>query len=886
MVKLAEHLLDHNRLTGSIRLHAKRSDELSVSTYNLAASKPSSQAPAQASHPNQHPIQAGSTLTSAAAKRMKHARQQEDYAAGNSSSMPCKADIIVTEIFDSELIGEGILPTMRHAVKHLLKPDGIVIPATAVVYGQLVECPVLAAQSHPSGWPSSTHVKTKPMRGQSESSTMHSSSFRQTSGPATVQMHAAHVDPLYPEHVRVLCEPFEVFRFDFAKPPERDGAQHLQVQATAVGTAHAVIVWWQLNLDSSELITLDTAPCWVAKQPLVTAPQSSQVPQTGPLPQSGPQLVPAPGAEPLHAKEQTSHASHQSQLVGPTQSSSQAGSSGLSCSMQSPLAETAPAATAAAAAASFASVALPEDCLGHGQACRPEPGQWQQSQQPQQHQQQQQWRDHWKQCWTPVQAPFGLDQGTCFQMDAHHDGTSISITAFLPSPSQHHKDTRLADQQTPHRQEQSCQKPSASVSQTQQQHQQQQQQQQQQQRHQQQQQQQQQQQSQDQPHDVPRSSECLQHLTDTTVPSQPASHNSASQEGPKSFSPIGSGSASARTAEPGASPNRRWMLSDAGRALQYERAVQSVVGRAGPRAVCIVSGGSAHLAVAAAACATVDQVICLQENASQQRYVLQAAQAAGLSDKIAVADAQQVLGCDDPAACLAELTAAPAPAADVFLSEPFYAALESWPPWFQLRSTLLPLISHVHSRNEASECNARELCAQERCWHERDVLLAAGLLKPDHMMMPCAGRLCGVGVTLPDLWRTRAPVGVVHGVDLSPCNAVLGALEGSAEPCRSSCLSQTTPVLTKSIWQCGSGYSELTERITLLDLDFATPFSSLQAQSTARVVRGGIMHALVTWTEFQLTSDSDQWLVRRFLSGLAALDHTSGDVAFDMVLSR
>lgn len=28
------------------------------------------------------------------------------------------------------------------------------------------------------------------------------------------------------------------------------------------------------------------------------------------------------------------------------------------------------------------------------------------------------------------------------------------------------------------------------------------------------------------------------------------------------------------------------------------------------------------------------------------------------------------------------------------------------------------------------------------------------------------------------------------------------------------------------------------------------------------------MHALVTWTEFQLTSDSDQWLVRRFLSGL------------------
>ena len=29
--------------------------------------------------------------------------------------------MIVTEIFDSELLGEGILPTMRHAAKHLLK---------------------------------------------------------------------------------------------------------------------------------------------------------------------------------------------------------------------------------------------------------------------------------------------------------------------------------------------------------------------------------------------------------------------------------------------------------------------------------------------------------------------------------------------------------------------------------------------------------------------------------------------------------------------------------------------------------------------------------------------------------------------------------------------
>ena len=113
----------------------------------------------------------------------------------------------------------------------MLQPDGIVIPATAVVYGQLVECPVLAAQGDPSGSPFSTPVGSKPTPGQLESSSIDDASLQQTSGSSNAQMHAAHVDPLYPEHLRVLCEPFEVFRLDFANPPEQDEAQHLQVHS-------------------------------------------------------------------------------------------------------------------------------------------------------------------------------------------------------------------------------------------------------------------------------------------------------------------------------------------------------------------------------------------------------------------------------------------------------------------------------------------------------------------------------------------------------------------------------------------------------------------------------------------------------------------------------
>lgn len=43
------------------------------------------------------------------------------FAPATGLDMSRRADVIVTEIFDSELLGEGILPTMRHAAAHLLK---------------------------------------------------------------------------------------------------------------------------------------------------------------------------------------------------------------------------------------------------------------------------------------------------------------------------------------------------------------------------------------------------------------------------------------------------------------------------------------------------------------------------------------------------------------------------------------------------------------------------------------------------------------------------------------------------------------------------------------------------------------------------------------------
>ncbi len=47
------------------------------------------------------------------------------------------ADILVTEIFDSVLLGEGVLPTLQHAWQQLLAPHARIVPDRAVVYAQV-----------------------------------------------------------------------------------------------------------------------------------------------------------------------------------------------------------------------------------------------------------------------------------------------------------------------------------------------------------------------------------------------------------------------------------------------------------------------------------------------------------------------------------------------------------------------------------------------------------------------------------------------------------------------------------------------------------------------------------------------------------------------------
>lgn len=65
------------------------------------------------------------------------------------SDLPQRANILVTEVFDTELIGEGAIETFNHAHMHLLEKDCIIVPDSATIFVQVVESPFAWAWNQP-----------------------------------------------------------------------------------------------------------------------------------------------------------------------------------------------------------------------------------------------------------------------------------------------------------------------------------------------------------------------------------------------------------------------------------------------------------------------------------------------------------------------------------------------------------------------------------------------------------------------------------------------------------------------------------------------------------------------------------------------------------------
>lgn len=151
------------------------------------------------------------------------ARPSQEVQLG--SDLPERADILVHEIFSSELLGEHVLPAIEDAKRRLLKPGGVVLPSAASIMIALVGGDDLGRNLHVSqsfGFDLSEFNAIQPKKR-----------------------------PLYREDLApvLMSDDVEAFRFDFSRdaafPAER---RQIGVTARKGGLCYGVIQWIRIEL--------------------------------------------------------------------------------------------------------------------------------------------------------------------------------------------------------------------------------------------------------------------------------------------------------------------------------------------------------------------------------------------------------------------------------------------------------------------------------------------------------------------------------------------------------------------------------------------------------------------------------------------------------------
>lgn len=146
-----------------------------------------------------------------------------------------RADVLVTEIFDDGLLGEGAFVAIEHARQHLLKPTAQLIPTSVRVWAMGIESQEILDNNRVS------QVAGFDLSGFNEFS----------AGYGYVGYHIQKMN------YRALTAPKAVFEFDFRHIPNPQQVA-LELDAVAAGTCHAIAYWYELRLDGTT--TISTAP--------------------------------------------------------------------------------------------------------------------------------------------------------------------------------------------------------------------------------------------------------------------------------------------------------------------------------------------------------------------------------------------------------------------------------------------------------------------------------------------------------------------------------------------------------------------------------------------------------------------------------------------------
>lgn len=140
--------------------------------------------------------------------------------------LPEKADILIHEIFSSELIAEQVLPAIEDAKNRLLKPGARILPAAASIMIALV-----------GGDDVGKYLNVKDSFG------FDLQPFNAIT-PRKIPLYREDLNP------RLLSDDVEAFRFDFMNDsffPRQD--KTLDITSTAEGLCYGVIQWIRMEFD-------------------------------------------------------------------------------------------------------------------------------------------------------------------------------------------------------------------------------------------------------------------------------------------------------------------------------------------------------------------------------------------------------------------------------------------------------------------------------------------------------------------------------------------------------------------------------------------------------------------------------------------------------------
>nr|XP_003223006.1 PREDICTED: protein arginine N-methyltransferase 7 [Anolis carolinensis]XP_016850259.1 PREDICTED: protein arginine N-methyltransferase 7 [Anolis carolinensis] len=181
-------------------------------------------------------------------------KHSTEVTVGPDGDMETRANILITELFDTELIGEGALPSYEHAHRCLVQEGCEAVPHRATVYAQLVESKRMWSWN-----------KLFPIHVQAEGGKkVIVSPPEMENCPGAPSVYDIQLNQVPLSDFVALSEVVTMFSVDFSKQVSRAPACHtMQLEPIESGKAQVVLSWWDIDMDPAGSIKCTMAPYWV-----------------------------------------------------------------------------------------------------------------------------------------------------------------------------------------------------------------------------------------------------------------------------------------------------------------------------------------------------------------------------------------------------------------------------------------------------------------------------------------------------------------------------------------------------------------------------------------------------------------------------------------------